>query len=95
MQEYWQNIYSNFDPVAITLGPVPVHWYGIMYALALISAIFIAKWFIKHDELIFEIEENEVEKITKDLEKIMENIFTLNVPLKVSCTVGNSWQDLK
>lgn len=51
MQEYWQNIYSNFDPVAITLGPVPVHWYGIMYALALISAIFIAKWFIKNDKL--------------------------------------------
>ena len=51
MTEYWQNIYSNFDPVAINLGPVPVHWYGIMYALALLSAIVIAKWFIKHDKL--------------------------------------------
>lgn len=49
--EFWQNIYSNFDPVAFNLGPVSVHWYGIMYALALISAIFIAKWFIKHDKL--------------------------------------------
>ena len=48
-----------------------------------------------HDELIFEIEENEVEKITKDLEKIMESIFSLNVPLKVSCSIGESWQDLK
>jgi len=48
-----------------------------------------------HDELIFEIEENEVEKITKNLIEIMEDIYTLNVPLKVSCTVGNSWQDLK
>jgi len=48
-----------------------------------------------HDELIFEIEEDEVEKITKDLEKIMENIFTLNIPLKVSSSIGNSWQDLK
>ncbi len=51
MQEYWQNIYSNFEPVAFNLGPVSVHWYGIMYALALISAIFVAKWFIKHDKL--------------------------------------------
>jgi phosphatidylglycerol:prolipoprotein diacylglycerol transferase len=51
MQEYWQNIYSNFDPVAFNLGPISVHWYGIMYALALISAIFVAKWFIKHDKL--------------------------------------------
>ncbi|MDD2291155.1 MAG: prolipoprotein diacylglyceryl transferase [Aliarcobacter sp.] len=49
--EFWQNIYSHFDPVAFNLGPVAVHWYGLMYALALISAIFIAKWFIKHDKL--------------------------------------------
>lgn len=49
--EFWQNIYSHFDPVAFNLGPVAVHWYGIMYALALISAIYIAKWFIKKDNL--------------------------------------------
>ena len=49
--EFWQNIYSNFNPVAFNLGSIAVHWYGIMYALALISAIFIAKWFIKHDKL--------------------------------------------
>ena len=49
--EFWQNIYSNFNPVAFNLGPIAVHWYGIMYALALISAIFVAKWFIKHDKL--------------------------------------------
>lgn len=51
MQESWQNVYSNFDPIAFNLGPISVHWYGIMYALALISAIFIAKWFIKKDKL--------------------------------------------
>lgn len=49
--EFWQNIYSNFDPIAFNLGPVSVHWYGLMYALALVSAIFIAKWFIKKDKL--------------------------------------------
>lgn len=49
--EFWQNIYSNFDPVAFNLGSIAVHWYGIMYALALLSAIFVAKWFIKHDKL--------------------------------------------
>ncbi|WP_108060448.1 prolipoprotein diacylglyceryl transferase [Poseidonibacter lekithochrous] len=49
--EYWQNIYSNFDPVAFSLGSISVHWYGIMYALALLSAIMIAKWFIKKDKL--------------------------------------------
>jgi len=49
--EFWQNIYSQFDPVAFNIGSVAVHWYGIMYALALLSAIFIAKWFIKKDKL--------------------------------------------
>ena len=49
--EFWQNIYSHFNPVAFELGPISVHWYGIMYALALISAIFVAKLFIKYDSL--------------------------------------------
>lgn len=49
--EFWQNIYSHFDPVAFNIGQIAVHWYGIMYALALLSAIFIAKWFIKYDKI--------------------------------------------
>ncbi len=49
--EFWQNIYSNFDPVAFNLGPVAVHWYGIFYAAALLSAIFVAKWIIKKDNI--------------------------------------------
>ncbi|WP_418178847.1 prolipoprotein diacylglyceryl transferase [Aliarcobacter lanthieri] len=49
--EFWQNIYSNFNPVAFNIGEIAVHWYGIMYALALLSAIFIAKWFIKYDNI--------------------------------------------
>ena len=30
--------YPNIDPVAIAIGPVKVHWYGIMYLLAFASA---------------------------------------------------------
>lgn len=48
---FWQNIYSHFDPIAVSLGSIDVHWYGIMYALALLSAIFVAKWLIKKDKL--------------------------------------------
>lgn len=51
--EYWHYIYSHFDPVAFSLGPIAVHWYGIMYVLALLSALFIAKWFVKKDALPF------------------------------------------
>jgi phosphatidylglycerol:prolipoprotein diacylglycerol transferase len=49
--EIWNNIYNNFDPVALHIGGISVHWYGIMYATALISAILIAKWFVKKDNL--------------------------------------------
>lgn len=49
--EFWQNIYIHFNPVAFNIGSIAVHWYGIMYALALLSAIFIAKWIIKKDKL--------------------------------------------
>lgn len=48
-----------------------------------------------HDELIFEIKDEFVEEATKNIKNIMETIFTLNVPLKVSLAIGNSWQDLK
>ena len=31
--------YPDFDPIALKLGPVQVHWYGIMYLLG-----FAAGW---------------------------------------------------
>jgi len=48
-----------------------------------------------HDELIFEVRESQVEKITKILAEIMEGIFPLKIPLKVSKGVGLNWQELK
>lgn len=49
--QWWQNIYSNFDPIAFNLFGIAVHWYGIMYALALIGAIAVAHWIIKKDNM--------------------------------------------
>ena len=34
-------MHPNFDPVAIAVGPVKVHWYGLMYLLA-----FAAGWWL-------------------------------------------------
>ena len=48
-----------------------------------------------HDELIFEIKDEFVESFTEEIREIMESIYTLNVPLKVSVAIGNSWQELK
>ncbi len=48
-----------------------------------------------HDELIFEIKNEEIDKITKSIVDIMENIYQLDIPLKVSSIVGTNWGDLK
>lgn len=51
-----------------------------------------------HDELVFEIKEEQVEKVTPKLIEIMENILPKElaegVPLKVSVAVGPNWADL-
>ena len=35
--------YPSFDPVAIALGPLKVHWYGLMYLLAFASAWWLGR----------------------------------------------------
>jgi len=49
--EYWNHIYEHFDPIAINLGFVSLHWYGMMYILALLTALWFAKWIIKKDNM--------------------------------------------
>ncbi|MBL0707538.1 MAG: prolipoprotein diacylglyceryl transferase [Sulfurimonas sp.] len=49
----WNHIYDTFDPIAFYIFSFPVHWYGIMYVLALLSALYITKAFIKKDNLDF------------------------------------------
>ncbi len=51
--EIWNNIYNHFDPVAFKIFSFSVHWYGIMYVLALLSALFVAKWIAKKDKYPF------------------------------------------
>ena len=50
----WNHIYDTFNPIAFHIFSLPVHWYGIMYALALVSALYIGKYFMKRDKLDFE-----------------------------------------
>jgi len=49
--EYWNNIYKHFNPIAFDFGFVSVHWYGIMYVLALLTALWFAKWIVKRDKI--------------------------------------------
>ena len=48
---YWQHIYEHMNPIAFQLGPIGVHWYGIMYILALVGAFQLAKAIIRRDGL--------------------------------------------
>ena len=49
--EYWNHIYEHFNPVALDLGFISVHWYGIMYISALLTALWFAKWIVKKDNM--------------------------------------------
>jgi len=48
-----------------------------------------------HDELIFEIEESKVEELSKEFAKQMQEIYTLEVPLECSVSIGDCWGELK
>ena len=44
-------IYPEINPVAFSLGPVQVHWYGLMYLIGFVSAWLLAHWRAKHYQL--------------------------------------------
>ena len=50
--EYWNHIYEHFNPVALDLGFISVHWYGIMYISALLTALWFAKWIVQKDNML-------------------------------------------
>jgi phosphatidylglycerol---prolipoprotein diacylglyceryl transferase len=36
--------YPDIDPVAISLGPFEIHWYGLMYVIGFIAAWLLGRW---------------------------------------------------
>lgn len=46
-----------------------------------------------HDELLLEVPEREVEKVSSILKEGMENAMELSVPLTVECNYGKNWLD--
>ena len=45
--EFWRQIYMHFDVVAFSVFGFKVHWYSIMYVIALLLALVLAKFFVK------------------------------------------------
>jgi DNA polymerase-1 len=48
-----------------------------------------------HDELIFEVKEENALEFSKQASEIMEAVYKLNVPLKTTVSIGDNWGELK
>ncbi|MBC8236008.1 DNA polymerase I [bacterium] len=48
-----------------------------------------------HDELIFEVPNNELEEVTEELRQIMETALPMDVPIKVDINLGQNWLEAK
>ncbi|MEC7030237.1 MAG: DNA polymerase I [Pseudomonadota bacterium] len=46
-----------------------------------------------HDELVFEVKASQVDSFVEEVVRLMENVFTLKVPLVVNASSGNSWEE--
>ena len=42
--------HPQFDPVALAIGPVAIHWYGLMYLLAFFQFIALGRWRIRQGQ---------------------------------------------
>jgi phosphatidylglycerol:prolipoprotein diacylglycerol transferase len=41
-------VHPQFDPVALQIGPLGIHWYGLMYLLAFSFVLLLGRWRIRH-----------------------------------------------
>ncbi len=48
-----------------------------------------------HDELVVEAPVDDVERVSKFLQKTMDSVYTLNVPIEVEVGVGKNWGEAK
>ena len=46
-----------------------------------------------HDELVFEVPDNEINETREVVARTMERAFTLDVPLVVDVGVGGNWDE--
>ena len=37
-------IHPNFDPIAISIGPLSIHWYGVMYLLGFLAGLWLGRY---------------------------------------------------
>lgn len=48
-----------------------------------------------HDELVLEVPDKDIEKVSKKVQDIMENIYDFGLPIRVEATSGHDWGECK
>ena len=46
-----------------------------------------------HDELLFEVADKDIEIVKRQAVAIMENVYSLSIPLTVDVSVGKNWSE--
>lgn len=47
-----------------------------------------------HDELVFDVPQEEIDKVKDIVKQTMEHVLNLTVPIKISLKIGTNWRDL-
>ncbi|MGB2064798.1 MAG: prolipoprotein diacylglyceryl transferase, partial [Marinomonas gallaica] len=42
--------YPDIDPIAVSLGPIAIHWYGLMYLIGFVSAYYLGVYRAKRSD---------------------------------------------
>ena len=50
-------LHPQFDPIAFSLGPLSVRWYGVMYLLAFVQFIYLGRYRIKSQKSFLTVEQ--------------------------------------
>jgi DNA polymerase-1 len=48
-----------------------------------------------HDEIVLECQEDELEKTARVVRQVMENAYTLSIPLSTEARWGHSWGEMQ
>ena len=56
MISIWQHIPEKLNPIAFSLGPIQISWYGLMYAVAFAIVYFLVRYRIKTEKINISLE---------------------------------------
>ena len=45
-----QHLVWDLDPVFFSVGPLTVHWYGVLFAAAILSGLQVMKWIFQTEK---------------------------------------------